>query len=292
MDSGQIKVVSSNVKKAILPFISESEYVCANADITRGMTSPPYSLSECFSRFPSIFEIAKTIGLTSGYAVDGVTGTTFFNLWVGPGTGFTSPALPLGSRMYDQKQNEDDDENEKNNTDTSNYGITGTTGGPKDLYLEKPSTECSEVYGSTALGPGWLGCFWGSPEATYSCICPEIQEKYEAYLKLRLNVATFWNTPKNVPVKREEFLDELKFGRKVEIVVAGDFSYKLGTVVEISVDGAASYAVEYSSILNGKYWIIGIKHNITNSGTHETALILSKTGKSTPWSNMKPEDAE
>jgi hypothetical protein len=278
MNSGQRKVTASNnQKQAILPFNSQNEYVCSNADITRGMTQAPYTISDCFNRFPSIYEIAKTLGFTSGYNL-GVTGTTFYNLWTGPGTGFTAPALLLGSQGSGLKAT-----------------IPGITGGPKGSYLHDASDECKEVYGSsgaTGLGQAWLGCLWGSPESPYSCICPEIGEKFHAYLKLRLNIATFWNTPKQSPVKRQEFMDEIKYGRKLTIVVGGDFGLNLGQVVEISADGSSGYPYDVvPSTLNGKYWIIGIKHVVTNGGTHETALTLSKLAETTPW-QLKIEKKE
>lgn len=271
MDSGQLKIIGSNIiKHAVLPFSSQYEYVCSNTDITRGMTTAPYTISECFSRFPSIKAIANLMGFTGGYSIPGVTGTTFYNLWTGPGTGFTGPALPLSSNP------------------SPHAGITAPKGAPKDAYLHDASSECNEIYGAsgaTGLGDGWLGCLWGTPEASFSCICPEIQPKFEAYLKLRLNVATFWNTPKATPVKRIEFLDEFKYGPKTEIVIPGDFNIKLGQVVELSVDGASGYPYDsVNSILNSKYWVIGIKHVLTNGGTHETFLILSKNAKSTNWS--------
>jgi len=270
MNGGQRKVVgSNNIRQAILPFNSQNEYVCSNADITRGMTTPPLTVSECFARFPFISSIASMLGLTSGYNIPGISGTTFYSFWTGPGTGFTGPALELGTFVG------------------KDSGITGISGGPKDLYLHDASDECKEIYessGANGLGTGWLGCVWGAPEAPFSCICPEIQPNYEAYLKLRLNVATFWNTPKETPVRRREFIDELKYGTKIEIVIPGDFSIKLGDVAEISIDGASGYPYESgSSYLNGKYWIVGIKHVITNSGTHETCLILTNLAKTTSW---------
>lgn len=280
MNSGQKKVISSNnINKAFLPFNSQNEYVCSNADINRGMTSPPLTISECFSRFPSIYSIGQLMGLTTGYSLKGVTGTTFYTFWTGPGTGFTGPAVELGSKL------------------APHSGITGTTGGPKSSYLHDPSKECQEIYNPTALGrdlgTGWLGCVWGSPEAPFSCICPEIQPKFEAYLKLRLNVATFWNTPKTAPVKRREFLDELNYGRKIEIVIPGDFNLNLGQVVEISVDGSSGYPYDsVNSIVNSKYWIVGIKHVITNSGTHETLLILNKTAETTEWTALPTDDPD
>jgi hypothetical protein len=155
------------------------------------------------------------------------------------------------------------------------FGPTGLTY-PIDIYLGTASNECQEINKNNKLGPDFFGCLWGVPEAPYNCSCPELGSKFEAYLKLRLNVATFWNTPKATPVKRKEFLDALKYARKLTINIAGDYTIKVGNFVEILANNISGYPY-YSgaSVINGIYWVLGVKNVFTNSGTHETILTLS-----------------
>ena len=155
------------------------------------------------------------------------------------------------------------------------YGTEGLTY-PLDIYLGTASNECKEISKNNKLGKDFFGCLWGIPEAPYNCSCPDLGSKFEAYLKLRLNVATFWDTPKATPVKRKEFLDALKYARKLTINIAGDYSIKVGNFVEILANNISGYPY-YSggSVINGIYWVLGVKHVFTNSGTHETILTIS-----------------
>jgi hypothetical protein len=155
------------------------------------------------------------------------------------------------------------------------YGPQGLTY-PLDIYLGTASNECKEISKNNRLGKDFFGCLWGVPEAPYNCSCPDLGPKFEAYLKLRLNVATFWNTPKATPVKRKEFLDALKYARKLTINIAGDYSIKVGNFVEILANNISGYPYfSGGSVINGIYWVLGVKHVFTNSGTHETILTIS-----------------
>lgn len=237
----QIKTIGSNyAQESVLPITSRDYYVCANSSITRGVTSTPISLDECFTKFPSVQNIAYKLGFLG----TGPNGFVYSLI-----TGATAPQTNL--------------------TNSSTAYV--------DLLLDNPSGECSRVQSSSFFGNDWLGCLWGTPNAPFSCVCPEIRPKFEAYLKLRLNVATFWSTPKNTPCNRAEFLDAFKYGKKATITVAGDFNLKLGQVINLVVNAASGYPYyDSESELNGLYYIIGIKHVVTNSGTHETALSLSQ----------------
>jgi hypothetical protein len=255
MNTGQKKVFgTNNSNNAFLPANSKAEYVCANSSITRGMTTAPMTLNECFSRFPYIKNLSELLGLTSYhvpngssvgvtlYAFVGASGSTFF--W-GGATGSTFDINTLAA--------------------------------PTDLYLDKPSKECELVQSNPKLGDDWLGCMWESPESSFSCICPYVGPKYDAYLKHRLNVATFWGTSKYAPVLRKEFLDEMKYGRQCEITVAGDFLLKVGQVIELNVNASSGYPyMAGNSIINGKYWIISVKHVVNSGGTHETRLRIAQ----------------
>jgi hypothetical protein len=161
-------------------------------------------------------------------------------------------------------------------------GISGGTG-PFNLLLDTNSLECQNIVKD--LGTEWMGCLWGTPNATYSCICPEVKSKYEAYIKLRLNVASFWATPVETPVKRAEFLDALKYSSKITATIAGDFSLKLGQLMYVKLTAMNKSGVaDTESYMTGYYYIVGLKHVITNSGTHETAVALSNIAP--------PEDPE
>lgn len=156
---------------------------------------------------------------------------------------------------------------------TGNAG--GSFGGGLDLYFNTTTEETNLV--AKLLGTAWIGCLWGTPNAAYSSNCPNIGPNYEAYIKLRLNNASFWNTPVQTPVQRAEFVDALQYGRKVDVTIAGDFALKLGQVINLKTDAMSGYPYQSTtSYLNGLYYITGIKHVVTNSGTHETALALSQ----------------
>jgi hypothetical protein len=158
---------------------------------------------------------------------------------------------------------------------------TGATTDPsvftaEDVYFDKLTTECSEVINSVDLGLDWLGCLWGTPEAPYSCSCPDLGPKYDAYVKHRLNVASFWKTPVQTPVARTEFIDALQYGRKVTATVAGDISLRPGEVIRVRLNNISGFPyTTANSSMNGLYYIMGVKHVFTNSGTHESSLSLS-----------------
>lgn len=243
----QKKTWSSNDSyDAFLPISSRDGYACANISITKGFTSAPMTLQQCFERFPDIAVMANALGVRLEKTVDG---QNIYNFWTGPGNGPT----------FDQITNP----------------LT-----PSDLNLTEVSRECT--YANAVLGSDWLGCLWASPEASFSCTCPYIGDKYEAYLKHRLTVATFWNTPKYAPVQRREFLDEMEYGNKVDITVPGDYTLHPGLVVEIDVTAASGYPyVANNTPLNGKYWIIEVKHVTSSGGTHETRLKLARMAVTT-----------
>lgn len=255
MASKQIITFNSNQSQsASYAPNSRDSYVCANSSITRGFTAIPNNLDECFNKFESVKIIAQALGFIKGIcggipgscgpSGSGSSGSTkyIYDLWTGAGG--------ICSSVED------------------NFA-------PVDVYLNNPPGECNKI--ENVLGKEWMGCLWGTPSAAYSCTCPKIGDLYYAYLKLRLNVATFWNTPKVTPVKRSEFLDAIKFGKKADVTIAGDFSLKIGQVIELKVDGVSGFPyASAASEQNGLYYILGIKHVITNSGTHETYLSLGQ----------------
>ena len=48
---------------------AKNGYLCANADITRGITHQASSIKECYERFPNIKEIGESLGITCDYAI-------------------------------------------------------------------------------------------------------------------------------------------------------------------------------------------------------------------------------
>lgn len=229
----QIVIYGTNDSyESMTPVNSRGVYECANAKITRGVTSAPVSIEACLASFPEVKQIADAIGFSAAEIWYGNTGC--------PG------------------------------------GLSGISG-PFNLLLDTNSLECQEIAKPVnQLGPEWLGCLWGEPSASYSCICPEVKSKYEAYIKLRLNDAAFWDTPVETPVKRAEFLDALKYSSKITATIAGDFSLKLGQLMYVKLTAINKYGFSDSdSFMTGYYYIVGLKHVITNSGTHETAISLS-----------------
>ncbi len=242
---------STDSKSAFYAPNSKFAYGCANSTITRGLCGSPDTFAECFDRFPSVKNIAEKIGfikgMTSGSAGSSGPSAYILDLWKGA----TKPASGIEDIFA-----------------------------PIDLYLDEPQYECEEIVSN--LGESWLGCLWGTPSAPFSCTCPDLGPDFHAYVKLRLNVATFWNTPKETPIRRAEFLDGLKYGKKMNITVAGDFNLKIGQLVFLNVNAASGYPYyPGQSLLNGHYYIIGVKHVVTNSGTHETALALSQIPQNT-----------
>jgi len=226
----QLKTIgASKISYASNTLSSKSEYSCANADLTRGLTHQPSTLAECFTRFPNIQGIALQLGVSA--------------------TPWTGPRPPSPSSPY------------------------------YDTLLGVTSEECEKVnLTSSGLGPTWLGCLWGSPMASFSCTCPDIGSNYLNYLKLRLSVATFWNTPTTVPPQRNEFLDCLQYSKRVTITVAGNFDIKPGNVIELRVNSMAAYPAlaGTTSLLTDKYYVLSVKHTITNGGVHETNITAGK----------------
>lgn len=236
-----VTVGASEVQIANTTLSSKHSYTCANAQITRGFTHAPYTIGECLERFPNIKTIANSIGVCAG------------NYWRAP------------------------------------KKLSGMSGSPSafyDLLTGITSDECDKIKGMTfmnglgeieqPLGTAWMGCLWGSPMSSFSCTCPDVNERFADYLKLRLNDATFWYTPAETPVKRAEFTDLLQHGEKLELTVAGDFNLRPGRVVELYINNMSAYPIDVgTSILSKKYYVLSVKHIISNSGVHETFMTVS-----------------
>lgn len=261
-DTRQIIVYGTNYsQESFYPVTSKGAYECANAAITRGVTGIPNSLDDCFLKFPYIKDIATAIGFfTEGNSgPSGVCGSSNEGACGACGGSGSSGGYSLWEGPQGTPPTMEEIKNFK----------------PLSMYFDNVSEECLKVESDELLGQAFLGCLWGTPSASYSCVCPQIGNLYPAYVRLRLNDASFWDTPPETPVKRKEFIDSIQYSTKVDITVAGDFNLKVGQVVNIRIGGTGLVPTG-TSYLDGAYYIIGLKHSITNSGSHETVLSLSK----------------
>jgi hypothetical protein len=164
-------------------------------------------------------------------------------------------------------------------------GFSPTWFGPQSL-IEVPSSIDSGLIGSaspecdqieSSLGANWKGCFWSAPDSILSCECPEVGANYLNYLKLRLNVATFWNTAAKTPIQRKRFLDSISYGPKITISVAPDLKLRPGVVIDVYADTISGYSTAWgTSSINGKYYVLSVKSTLTNSGSGETAVTAVK----------------
>lgn len=245
-----ITVGATEINLANNPLSSQPSYTCANREITRGVTKAPYTLHECYMRFPKIRMMGEAMGVCAGKILDNDYYPSKY--WRGP-TGISG-----GEIFYDLLLGITSSECEK---------ILGMTyGGGFDVDGNELPTE-------PPLGTAWMGCLWGSPMASFSCTCPDVGERFEDYLKLRLNVATFWNTPIEVPPQRQEFLDSVQYGERATMTVAGNFNIQPGHIVRIKVDNMTSMSNgNGGSILTKEYYVLSVSHTAYNGGVHETLL--------------------
>lgn len=245
-----ITILGSNVLKIQTgnAVSNRTDYVCANSAITTGKQQAPGDLKECFERYPELKAIADSLGVGTTYSIPasfGFSGSTsgIFSCSINGSTGF---------------------------------GIAGGSGG-FTLIFNDPDRECVQI--KTLLGTAWMGCFWPDPMANFSCNCPLYGDMYENYLKYRLSSATFWATPVEVPVYRQQFVESVK--DLVEITVTGDLSQRPGDIVYLKADNLTGLVTEIDSlpienIKTGYYYVLRTKNVIKNDKTHTTILSLSK----------------
>jgi hypothetical protein len=241
LGANTIKLQTSNA------MANRHEYVCANNDVVNGAQAP-ITLKECYERFPKIKTIADQLGVGTTFSLPpgiGVVGNTSGYCPCAGGCGAGGACGPSGGYML------------------------GASGLSRELAKVKE-----------LLSDKWLGCFWPDPYAIFSSNCPDVGDMYETYLKYRLGSATFWNTPIDAPVKRQNFVESVK--DLVEITVAGDLSQRPGDIVFLKVDNATGLVTENedvlpsSSIKSGYYYIMRAKNIIKNDGGHTTILSLTK----------------
>lgn len=241
--SKKITILGTNVLKLQSgnAIANRSEYICANNDIVNGAIAPA-NLTECFERFPNIKLIADVIGVSAGYMFPSGSGIS----------GNTSGICPC-----------------------TVAGLSGSSGSML-LGFSSATKEVQKVI--EYLGKDWTGCFWSDPYAIFSSGCPDVGPMYDTYLKYRLGSATFWNTPVNAPVKRQQFVESVK--DLVEITVAGNLSQRPGDIVYIKVDNATGLITDnpddlpLTNIKSGYYYILRVRNVIKNDGGHTTILSL------------------
>lgn len=247
--SKKITILGTNILKLQTgnAVSNRMDYTCANSMITNGIQSAPISLEECYSLYPDILQIARDLGVGTTYGLPAVFGAT----------GNTSGVLSCGI------------------SGSCGFG-TGPTGG-LSLIFPAPARESVKV--EEYLGRDWIGCFWPDPLASFSSDCPRYGSMFETYLKYRLGSATFWNTPPEIPVDRQQFIESIK--DLVEITVAGDFGQRPGSIVYIKIDNATGLVTQNpelstESIKTGYYYVLRTKNVIKNDGGHTTILSLSR----------------
>jgi len=121
------------------------------------------------------------------------------------------------------------------------------------------------------------------PKYISSCNFPEYGEKYPEYLEYVRSVdARFWNTPKITPLLRVA-QKKLLFTQVLDIIVPGDLSIKVGSIIRIKLPKAAMGVegenIEGLSVLSGKYMILSAKHTMTEANVHRTKLTIVRDSK-------------
>lgn len=265
--SKKITILGTNILKLQTgnAVANRMEYTCANSMITNGLQPTPVSLEDCYFLYPDILKIARELGVGTTYSLPAGFGVT----------GNTSGVLSCG-------------------ISGSSGFPTGPSGG-LSLIFSSPARESAKV--EEYLGRDWLGCFWPDPLASFSSDCPRYGSMFETYLKYRLGCATFWATPPEIPVDRQQFIESVK--DLVEITVVGDFSQRPGDIVYIKIDNATGLVTQNESlspesIKSGYYYIMRAKNVIKNDGGHTTILSLSKITRQAfypPYRESVPYDS-
>ena len=124
--------------------------------------------------------------------------------------------------------------------------------------LEAEINECNLIREN--LGEEYLGCLFSNPTAPNSCNCPEQGSEYLNYLEHSRTYATFWDTPKETPLRRNAQMVQLGY-QKAEGVLMGDFSLKPGELIFVDIDPGegSNYPLKRQA---GSWIVTGITHMI------------------------------
>ncbi len=266
--SKKITILGTNILKIQTgnAVANRDVYTCANSKITTGQVPAPDSLEECYEMFPEIKLIALALGIGNTYTLEASFGLS----------GSTSGICVCGL------------------SGASGFGASGSSGG-MTLIFSEPDPECVNIF--NIVGKDWAGCFWPDPMATFSCNCPLYGDMFENFLKYRLASATFWDTPIDVPIKRQNFVESIK--ELIEITVGGDLSQRPGDIVYVKMDNPTGLATledgtPVQQVKTGYYYIMRCKNVIKNDGGHTTILSLSTMTNSRfypPYKVTKPYES-
>tara|TARA_R110002051_G_scaffold325693_2_gene430262 strand:+ start:1962 stop:3155 length:1194 start_codon:yes stop_codon:yes gene_type:complete len=191
---------------------------------------------------------------------------------------------------------------------TSEYEDTGgyTMDEPTKEYMDKllkESSECPHI--ESELGASWLGCDWEDPNSPMSCDCPCVGEDYYKYLRYNTSVASFWDTPPEIPILSIAQRAALN-SQKIGISVYGNLSIRPGDIIKLNItDVQLPDAEEILNSLSRKYglltsqdkyakfsghWmVLEIKHRIYGLSHHKMDLILVRDGLPAIEGDEEPE---
>ena len=133
--------------------------------------------------------------------------------------------------------------------------------------------ECALIY--EILGEDYLGCNFSDPSAPCSCICPEQGKEFKKYLEYDRTYATFWETPNDLPLRRQAQTKQLT-AQQIKITIAPNDTIKVGALIEIidQNDSVQETVNQYKKI-SGRWVVTGIVHNLIGSVSYlmEVSLV-------------------
>lgn len=248
-------------------------YTCANKGIVNGEVVAKKTLEECIESDAAVLAIAKSLfpELATGSDAQFIASLLALDTYVTPSTAggmIQAPPLPYTdctlTNVIDSC------------TAANGCGLTAGTGPtpPEGFLFDHESYEqylIRQVFDSS-----WRGCFWIDPQAPYSNGNIDIGQNFINYLKLRLTNATFWNTPEDAPVRRQQFL--ASSNTVLQLNVAGDLGLRPGDIVYINFNAVTRYvtsAVGGESYITGYYYILRTLNVFTDDGRHETNIFVT-----------------
>jgi len=265
---------STKVNTANSTIVGRDVYVCANKNLVNGYITPPESLESCLLENSDILQIARGIftEITVPSDVDFIEDLLALDTYVTQNLSssfIAKPVLPYTDCTLDEVV--------ADCTASNGCGLTSANAGltaPIGFLYATGSHEASLV--DYIFDDTWKGVFWIDPQAPFST-GTEIGSNYGNYIKLRLTNATFWNTPADAPVKRDNFMTSAN--RVLHLNVGGDFSLRLGDIIYIDFNNIAKFtssAVGNQSAITGYYYIIKVQHTFTDDYRHETNLFVTQ----------------
>ena len=152
---------------------------------------------------------------------------------------------------------------------------------PEPTYLElynlyNELNECKLI--EAVLGKEYLGCNFIEPDAPCSCNCPEQGSKFKDYLAYDRTYATFWETPLDLPLRRNAQINQLN-AQQIKITVPPNELVRVGEIVELinPNDVPEETLNEYKKI-SGRWLVAEINHFVY--GVASSFFILTLTRNS------------